>query len=316
MKCLCWKVQSLCNKTDKVLQLLTDNGVEIACITETWMSSENNHTTSIVKSFGYSITHFYTVNCRGTGVAIIYKNMLHVKPFSKFNSVFDSFQYKCVEISSKHQPSILIFVIYRRQEVSKDTFEQEFKHLLDFCDLTSDNILFVGDFNYHFDKPSDNTVKRLTNLTSSYGLTPLIEVSTHRKGHTLDQIFVNTWELDISIKEIVDVNISDHFPIYFDLPRSSDNITQPKSITYRKLRNIDLTDLEQKVIENLDVALANSTDLNFHQHYKVYSDVLSKILDEAAPLTTKIVRNSTNTPLWMDTQFKNERKLRRKLERM
>ena len=315
IKCLSWNVQSLCNNTDKVLQCLTDNGIEIACITETWMSSENNHTTSIIKSFGYSITHFYTENCRGTGVAILFKNTLKVKPFSKFSSVFDSFQYRCVEISVKNQPSILLFVIYRCQEFTKDTFEQEFKHLLNFCDLTSYNILLVGDFNYHFEKTSDNTVIRLTNLISTYGLSPLIEVPTHRKGHTLDQIFVNTWELDVFIKEIVDINISDHFPIYCDVPLSSNTIAQPKSITYRKVKEIDLNDFEQKVIGNLDVALANSTELNFHQHYMVYSDVISKILDEVAPLTTKVLKSSTNTPLWMDTQFKNERKLRRKLER-
>jgi endonuclease/exonuclease/phosphatase (EEP) superfamily protein YafD len=203
------------------------------------MSSENNHTTSIIKSFGYSITHFYTENCRGTGVAILFKNTLKVKPFSKFSSVFDSFQYRCVEISVKNQPSILLFVIYRCQEFTKDTFEQEFKHLLNFCDLTSYNILLVGDFNYHFEKTSDNTVIRLTNLISTYGLSPLIEVPTHRKGHTLDQIFVNTWELDVFIKEIVDINISDHFPIYFDVPLSSNTIAQPKSITYRNVREIE-----------------------------------------------------------------------------
>ena len=315
MKFLSWNVQSLCNKADKVLQFLTDNGIEIACITETWLSNENSHITSIIKSFGYSITHFYTENCRGTGVAILFKNTLSVKPFSKFSSAFESFQYRCVVISVKNQPSILLFVIYRRQEFTKETFEQEFKHLLNFCDSTLYNIMLVGDFNYHFEKTSDNTVTRITNLISTYGLSPLIEVPTHRKGHTLDQIFVNTWELDVLVKEVVDVNISDHFPICFDLPLSSNTIPQKKNITYRKLRQIDMIDFEQKVIGNLEVALANSTELNFHQHYTVYSNVISKVLDEVAPLTTKVVKSSTNTPLWMDTQYKDERKLRRKLER-
>ena len=315
IKCLSWNVQSLCNKTDKVCQFLTDNEIEIACITETWMSSETNHTTSIIKIFGYSVTHFYTENCRGTGVAILFKHTLNVKLFSKFSSVFDSFQYRGIDISVRNQPPILLFVIYRRQEFSKDIFEQEFKHLLNFCHLTSYNILLVGDFNYHFEKTSDNTVIKLNNLISTYGLSPLIEVPTHRKGHTLDQIFVNTWELDVLVKDIVDINISDHFPICFDLPISSNQIPQPKTITFRKLREIDLSAFKQKVIGNLDTALENSTELNFHQHYTVYSDVILKVLEEVAPLTTKVINTSTTTPMWMDTYFKNERKLRRKLER-
>ena len=144
IKCLSWNVQSLCNKTDKVCQFLTDNKIEIACITETWMSSETNHTTSIIKDFGYSITHFYTENCRGTGVAILFKDTLNVKLFSKFSSVFDSFQYRGIEISVKNQQPILLFVIYRRQEFSKDIFEREVKHLLNFCHLTSYNILLLS----------------------------------------------------------------------------------------------------------------------------------------------------------------------------
>ena len=308
-------MQSLCNKADKVLEIINDNKIDIACITETWLSSENNSTTSIVKSFGYSITHFYTENCRGTGVAIIFKNTVNVKPYNKFSSMFDSFQYRGVEISAKNQPSILIYVIYRRQEFSKDIFEREIKHLLNFCHLTSNSVLLTGDFNYHFEKNLDNTVMRLNDLASTYGLSPLIEAATHKKGHALDQIFVNTWKIDVLAKEIIDIDISDHFPIHFDLLLHCNKIAQKKSITFRKLRDIDLEDFKNKVIGNLNLVMEHSTTLSFHQHYTVYSDVLSKTLNEVAPLTTKVVSNTTSNPLWMDSEFKNERKLRRKLEK-
>ena len=308
-------MQSLCNKAEKVLQLINDNKIDIACITETWLSSENNSTTSIVKSFGYNITHFYTDNCRGTGVAIIFKEMVNIKPFNKFSSMFDSFQYRGVEISIKNQQSILIFVIYRRQEFAKDIFEQEFKHLLNFCHLTHNSILLTGDFNYHFEKSLDNTVMRLNDLASAYGLSPLIETATHKKGHTLDQIFVNTWKLDVLVKDIIDIDISDHFPIHFDLLFQCNQTVQNKCIKYRKLKNIDFDDFKQKVVWNLDKALENSTALSFNQHYIVYADVLSTTLNEVAPLTTKVVKNTTSNPVWMDREFTNERKLRRKLEK-
>ena len=60
------------NKVDEVAQLLLDNQVDVACITETWLASESSATTFAMKEAGYRIDHAYRSK-RGGGVAILYK---------------------------------------------------------------------------------------------------------------------------------------------------------------------------------------------------------------------------------------------------
>ena len=45
IKLFVWNAQSLVNKVDEVTQVLLDNQVDVACITETWLSDENSVTT-------------------------------------------------------------------------------------------------------------------------------------------------------------------------------------------------------------------------------------------------------------------------------
>lgn len=46
----------------------------------------------------------------------------------------------------------------------------------------------VGDFNIHWDKPSDNSVKRFADLLESLNIIQHVQVSTHIDGHTIDLI--------------------------------------------------------------------------------------------------------------------------------
>ena len=68
-------MQSLVNKVDRVLSILFDNNIGIACIAETWFSGQSNTTTSIIKNSGYNISHNFRGK-RGGGVAIIWKKEL------------------------------------------------------------------------------------------------------------------------------------------------------------------------------------------------------------------------------------------------
>ena len=56
-----WNVWSILNseKLDSFLQVLEDNGIHIACITETWFDSRNGKFTSTIKNAGYDIVHSY-----------------------------------------------------------------------------------------------------------------------------------------------------------------------------------------------------------------------------------------------------------------
>ena len=199
LRCLCWNVQSLCNKEHKVLQLLVSNSIDVACITETWFSSDHSYSTAIIRDYGYNLIHFYTQK-RGTGTAILYKDSGNVQPWERFTTIFESFEYKCLKINFSNKHGIIVCCVYRRQEINKDIFIHEMKVLLNFCLSLKDNLILVGDFNYHFEKVLDCNVKEVLDVMSMFGLSPLVPaVPTHKAGHTLDQIFANIYEVDIDV---------------------------------------------------------------------------------------------------------------------
>ena len=77
---------------DEFILLLHDNHIDIAFITETWLSSESSVTTSAIREAGYEIDHVYRSK-RGGGVAMVWKPNIQVKCNVKSKS-YESFQYK------------------------------------------------------------------------------------------------------------------------------------------------------------------------------------------------------------------------------
>ena len=71
-------------------------------------------------------------------------------------------------------------------------FLQEFPEFLtQFADSHSDLVL-LGEFNFHYDDCADTQVNRLKTMLSDHGLTQLVDVPTHRCGHTLDWAVVRS----------------------------------------------------------------------------------------------------------------------------
>ena len=60
-KLLCWNVWSMMNeeKRSNILQVLEDNNIKIACITETWFNSKNGKFTASIREAGFELIHDY-----------------------------------------------------------------------------------------------------------------------------------------------------------------------------------------------------------------------------------------------------------------
>ena len=71
-------------------------------------------------------------------------------------------------------------------------FLGEFPELLSQYADSRRNVVYLGDFNFHYDDSSDEQVIRLKTLLSDHSLTQLVNVSTHKYGHILDWVVVHT----------------------------------------------------------------------------------------------------------------------------
>ena len=79
-KLMVWNVWSIANaeKLSSFLQIMDDQKIGIACITETWFDRKNGPFTKTIRDAGFEINHAFRENKRGGGSAIIYKKELSV----------------------------------------------------------------------------------------------------------------------------------------------------------------------------------------------------------------------------------------------
>ena len=311
LKLVCWNVQSLCNKIHIILQVLHDEKIDIACIQETWLSSESNLITSIIKQAGFNICHVFRSEKRGAGVAIIWRERLQsITQLCKIKTkTYGSFQYQCMVFNLK--PKLLIISIYRLQEISFTQFLIDLEDLLSNHFSNSHSFILLGDFNTWFEKTELRDNILLSDLMSSFGLSQLVTGPTHRAGHTLDLIFLNNFEVQTAVPTPIDTCVGDHFPVYLELHdvKKCTNLPAHRQ-NYRNLSGINLVEFASDLCSQLD----NLNGLDFPSHYEKFSSITNETLSRHAPLKTKTVSAKKPVP-WQDADYRSERALRRKYER-
>ena len=177
-------------------------------------------------------------------------------------------------------------------------------------------IIFTGDFNFHFENDELAQVKQFKNLMSSCGFSQFVSGPTHKRGHTLDLLFANENYFTFDNVCPIDLSLSDHFPIFFDVPICP-NVQQhtKKQIVYRDYRSIDIPAFSDSICNALDTAFVNNlNNSTFCESLKTYEHIVSNELNSIAPERTKVVQN-LSTPRWMDGEYKLARAARRRLER-
>ena len=309
---MCWNVWSMLSdeKCANVLQVLEDNDIQIACITETWFDSKNGKFTKYIKEAGYNLIHGFREDKRGGGTAILYRNTVNVKPGESSSSKYTSFEFSFLTLSTDRY-KVILCCIYRKQEQSCTLFCDEFENFMDEVYDKGDAVMLMGDFNVWVDVQEDKDAVMLLNLMSTYGLTQLVDQPTHRSGHTLDHVYVNSFQIKVNY-EVIDypLGVTDHFPIIVNIPIVQQQ-QKEQTIAYRNMKNMDTENLIsdfKKVFTDMNL----STDSDFKSNYTLYDSQTRTVVDNHAPVVTRTIKNN-NDPLWMDAEFKENRATRRKM---
>ena len=147
--------QSIKQNTTILNDWIVDNKLDIAVLTETWLTGTEVDKTIIseICPLGYTCVHVPRKDRRGGGIAIILKKgyKTNIKP----SNTYSTFEHMIVSIVSANLCTITLMVLYRpqipactfpRATTPKD-FLTEFDLLLEVVSLEN-NILIVGDFNY------------------------------------------------------------------------------------------------------------------------------------------------------------------------
>ena len=166
----------------------------------------------------------------------------------------------------------------------------------------------MGDLNVHFDNPSYPCTAALNVLLGNLSLEQLVNVRTHRRGHTVDWLITNraTDVLDLTVPDML---LSDHFVISFDLLlRKPGRVTN--KVTSRNIRSVDMYAFRTDFRNVLECA----TQSESADPLSVYNTCLHQALDRHAPLVTRTVTDRTSAP-WITLEVKQAKVERRIAER-
>ena len=299
--------RSLNNKSHILNEFITDNKLDILCLTETWQKPLDYMALNQTTPSGFSYINNPRPEGRGGGIAAIHHQDLQPRPLSI--STPSSFEHLTFKLPGS-QP-LIISTIYRPPKPNP-SFLSDLSDFITALSPISPSILLLGDFNLHIDSPDCKHAKDFMDLLHCFSFTQHINFPTHNRGHILDLVF--STGLHIHNISSTDLTISDHLAITLSIDTPAPQSKQNRKITFRNLKSICPASLSTCITNTLSglTPLVNPTPTDL---VNTYNSTLSSSLNQLAPLKTKTVTFTHSAP-WYTPELHKLKKQLRKLERL
>ena len=232
-----------------------------------------------------------------------------------FNSMFqgmllkltstDSFEDLCVRICSSSK-SVIGLVVYLTGAASS-LFYKKFENTSSILATYNEEVLILGDFNFHLEQSDNTDAQTFLNILKSHGFDSSTNQPTHNQGGWLD-VIASRKSVNINY---IDSGISDH-----KLLLCSCEMLKPPTI-YRQIHNRRWNFLDtEKFISELKLSqLSAATSLDVDSASDLYNSTLSGILDKMIPFKTIRIHERPSDP-WFDGVCCTSKCLKRSLERI
>ena len=307
-------MQSLNNKVSEVMEHINDCKADFAFISETWLTSQHNSVTAVVKSHGYLMYHHVRddpIKNGGGGAAILYLAKHKLKPFS--TNVYSSFEHFACYFSDTHTGKVVLISFYRLQHVPIQIFFQDFTELLEALNTINCLLIIAGDVNIHLDDHSNQHSIEFRKILDCFSLYQLVNGQTQKKGHQLEVIITNDSD-KFSPVEIDNVYLSDHYRISCSFKMQRKPLSEYKTIQFREIKRMDRISFSNHLVAKFD-AFSISDQSSFASCISSYNSILQSSIDEFAPLKQKVIKEVVNAN-WFDEEYRDARKKRRNAEKL
>jgi len=210
----------------------------LICVSETWLQDGLENSRNLD---GYSCFFDNRNGGIGGGVAIFARNdcLKKIQIMPKLINCTESILLEC---QLSNSISITVFQVYKPPNLRNNTFNDEFRHALDYLSSKNKTVFVCGDFNYDLLDMSQNsqTLEFFSSFTSA-GFLPLISKPTRAQDASatlIDNIYCNNLSFVLKSGIIFD-DTTDHFPIFATINKAmvfNDSIRESKpKFDYRKL---------------------------------------------------------------------------------
>ena len=182
--------RSIRNKTDLLIDHLIDADTDLLAITETWLSPGETDAKTIkdVTPERYTFAHVQRKNRRDGGIGFLCRSTFTVTHNRK--QAMRTFEFMDIDVSSPNT-YIKLIIVYRpplsnNNKLTFVDFLGEFSKFIEHYAMSSSRLAILGDFNVHWDKPSDSHVKCFMELIDSVNIIQHVQEPTHIDGHIID----------------------------------------------------------------------------------------------------------------------------------
>ena len=182
----------------------------------------------------------------------------------------------------------------RKNKLSNQLFLQEFPEFLTQFAGSHSDLVLLGDFNFHYDDCADTQVNRLKTMLSDHGLTQLVDVPTHRCGHTLDWAVVRSDVSCLVFERVYDMpGLSDHRSLLCQMTITAQSKSK-RTVTSLNTKAVSLPDFQADV-KRFAYRHSQCPDRDLADSY---SAGLRAVMDRHAPLVTRCVSHRRSAP-WL-----------------
>lgn len=252
-------------------------------LTETWLDKNTGNAVLIEAAPPhYTFESETRQNQRGGGVCSIYRENIVIRKLSL--GAFSSFEYLSFKMELK-QAFIVYLVIYKPPQ---NCFIDDFTELLSVVCTEFDYLIITGDLNVQMDVVSDRHAKELSAVLDTFGLTQHVNEPNHRRGHTLGVLI--TKGVTVSNVNVMDVALSDHFCVFFDLSVTPKPAGGPVLVSSRLINDKTSSQFMEMI------AFENTPGFNVDDLLNSYTSSVLNVLDTIAPVKVRMVKNSQKAP--------------------
>ncbi len=305
-------IQSALQKALTIKEYILEHNFDLFYIVESWFKNKGDEVPiGDMIPEGYVFKHIPRIaRNRGGGIGIIHKKHIQLKKESQPPTTSMEIMETTININARR---ITCITVYRPEssaihKYTMSTFFTEFENLLTHYILTKDELLIMGDFNFHMNKPNKPNVNRMIEILDTFDLIQHVTTPTHKFGNTLDLIITKKDTNLLSYK--VDEMLSDHNVLHMNI-----NIQRPpwpmKYISHRNFKNINIKQIKEDFLK-LNEKIDEISDIN--KLVSLYNEDLIKIMDKHAPKRKIKITMRNKTP-WTSDEIRPDKTLKRKLER-